>query len=184
MKHLLIIFIYSFFSIGCTSQTKNELQEALREKLETKNGVRSDFKIKFSKTEIVDILVKDSIAYYQNKFSEEKKKKASNLEHQVKLYQKSVTELEEKPNPDIVDQMLLSDQKGLLKTSTEALQSLDNWKPEYLNLYKNLDENTVLAKLVTASFTFTNPYTKVNQEVKDGKFLFSADGKQCHRMIE
>lgn len=176
MKQIITTLICCFFfSLSSCTQTNNQLQEVLREALETRNNIRTELNINFSKFEVADVLVKDSIAYYQNKFTDEKKKKASNLEHQVKLYQKSVDELENKKSRDIVDDMLLSEQKGLLETSSKALASLEGWHPDYLDKYKQRDENEVLVKMVTASFSFVN-LKGVKQEIKDGKFLFSADG--------
>lgn len=177
MKQIIITLICCFFFSlnSCTTRADNQLKETLREALETRNNIRTELNIKFSKFDVADVLVKDSIAYYQNKFTNEKEKKASDLEHQVKLYQKSVNELESKKYRDIVDDMLLSEQKGLLETSSKALASLEGWQPNYLDKYKERDENEVLAKMVTASFSFVN-LKGVQQEIKDGKFLFSADG--------
>ncbi len=186
MKHLITILICCilFSLISCNSQTNKELQEVLREALETSDGAHTDIRIKFSKTEVINVLVKDSIEYYQNKFSIEKKNRIANLEKNIEYHEKRIAEREAKENPSLVDAMMLSEQKSLLETSIKSLQSLESWYPDYLDTYNGREENEILAKIVTASYSFFNPFLKKQMDVKGRKFLFSADGTRVLKVVK
>lgn len=176
MKHLLIAIACCFALASCISQSDSQMKKVLLEALENTDGVRTDLKIKFTSMEVVDITVKDSIDYYQKKFNDEKRKQETSTESTIAYYQKKLDEREAKENKDIVDEMLMTENKSQIKNNQAALEVLEQWHPSYLDKYKGRNENEVLAKLATASFKFTNPHTKANQEMIDKKFLFSADG--------
>lgn len=170
------------FSLCSCNSSDNQLKEVLVEALETTNGVRTGLNIKFSKFEVEDILVKDSIAIYQAKYDSEKKNKIADLDNKITSYQKNIVELESKSNRDIVDNILLSEQKGLLETTTKSLESLLDWKPDYLKKYEGRNESEVLAKMVIASFDFVT--LKGNdREIIDGEFLLSADGTEVLELL-
>ncbi|NMA74241.1 MAG: hypothetical protein GX963_08815 [Bacteroidales bacterium] len=176
MKHLLITIACCLVLASCTSQSDRQMKKVLLEALESKDGIRTDLKIKFTSMEVVDITVKDSIDYYQKKFSDEKKKQQTSAESAIEHYQKLLDEREAKENKDVVDHMLMAENKSQIKNNKAALDVLEQWHPKYLDKYNGRNENEVLAKLATASFKFTNPHTKANQEMIDKKFLFSPDG--------
>lgn len=181
-KLCIVVLICIFFSLYSCSSTDNQLKEVLVEALETSNGVRTGLDIKFSKFEVVDVLVKDSTAYYQEQYNTEKKNRTSAIETQIAYSQKSISELETKSNRDIVYDMLLSEQRGLLETATKSLQSLGSWTPDYLTKYDGRNKSEILAKLITTSFDFVT--LKGNKsEIKDGKFLLSADGTEVLELL-
>ncbi len=177
MKKLLTIFIISLSTLSCTSQTNDVFKQTFKDALEMDNGVRADLDVKFTKFELSDILVKDSIQILQNIYETEKAKKIASEQKDVDLYKSRIEKYKKTADKSAVSRMMIKDQEGLLQSAEKRLEKWQNWRPDYLDRYNGRDESEVLAKLATISFSCFNPRKQAREEATDVKFLFSTDGK-------
>lgn len=181
MKILFCSLALTAFLFSCSS-SQSEYEKVITDFLETKNGVKTDLQIKYTKLEISDISVSDSIALLKEQFEAEKAKKIQSIEQTIKLKEKSIAEQENRKNKLVASVLIKSWQKELARKK-EDLEKARNWKPDYLTRYDNRNPSDILSRKADATFSYFNPKLQTRQEISAWVIL-SANGKQCYRLIK
>jgi hypothetical protein len=182
--------IYSFIaiiSICVSCSTQSEYERVITEALEITNGTRTDLQIKYSRLEVSDVSVADSIAILQEYFEAEKEKKIRSAEKDVGRKEGSIAEQREKLEKaksgadKVVANVLIKQWERELIDYKERLEKAKNWKPDYLNRYDSRNISEILAQKAKATFSFFNPKLQTRQEMS-ALFILSPDGKKCESM--
>lgn len=179
MKRIFILlFIIAMLCSCSTPQT--ELQKLVTDFLETNNGVKTDLQVKYSKFEVSNILVSDSIVILKAQFEAEKTKKIASIESTISNKQKSIAEQREKKNRVVANSLIKMWEDDLVN-QRRYLEEAKNWKPSYLSKYGSRNESDVLVQKADVTFSYFNPKLQVKQEMS-AFVLLSADGKKCLQM--
>lgn len=182
-----MIKIYSFIFIVlvCASCSKrSEYERVITEALEITNGTRTDLQIKYSKLEVSDVTVGDSIAILQEYFEAEKEKKIRSAEKDVGRKEGAIAEQREKLEKaksgadGVVANVLIKQWERELIDLKERLEKAKDWKPDYLNRYNSRNPSEVIAKKANTTLSFFNPKLQTRQEMS-ALFILSSDGKKC-----
>lgn len=181
MKILFCTLALMALFFGCSS-SQSEYEKVITDFLETKNGIKTDLQIKYSKLEVSDISVADSIAILQEQFEAEKAKKTQSIEQIIKQKEASITE-QKNSNNRVVANTLINMWERELTREKENLEKAKNWKPDYLTRYDNRPPSDLLAKKADVTFSYFNPQLQTRQEMS-AWIILSADGKQCYRLIK
>lgn len=179
MKILFYTLALTAFLFSCSSP-QSEYEKVITDFLETKNGVKTDLQIKYSKLEVSDISVADSIAILKEQFETERAKKIQSIEQTIKGKEKSIAEQQNKKNRVVANTLIKMWEKELAREK-EDLEKAQNWKPDYLNRYETRSSSDILARKADITFSYFNPNLQTRQEMSAWVIL-SADGKQCYRM--
>lgn len=177
-KSFLLLFLISLLC-SCSSP-QSEQEKLITDFLETNNGVKTDLQIKYSKFEVSNILVSDSLAILKDQFETEKTKKIASIESTISNKEKSIAEQRAKKNKVVANSLIKMWEDDLVK-QRRYLEEAKNWKPSYLSKYDSRNESEVLVQKIDITFSYFNPKLQVKQEMS-AFVLLSADGKQCLRM--
>ncbi|MDR1502008.1 MAG: hypothetical protein LBT43_06090 [Prevotella sp.] len=178
--------IYSFIAIVllCISCSKqSEYERVITEALEVTNGTRTDLQIKYSKLEVSDVSVADSIAILKERFETERAKKIQSIEQSIKRIEESLAEHRGKlensksSTDELISRILIKDNERFLSNDKDRLEEAKNWKPDYLNRYDSRNPSEVIAKKASATLSFFNPKLQTRQEMSP-LFILSPDGKK------
>ncbi|MDH6357138.1 hypothetical protein [Parabacteroides sp. PF5-9] len=183
MKQILLSIALILFATSCTG-TDNVYKNAVLDYLQTENGIKTDFKIEFTKFELSDITVADSITILQEQYQVEKQKKIESAQRSVTHWENAIEKQQKKKN-DIFAGVLTSTYQKDLEKAKEELQKANNWTADYIHRYDNRTGTDILAKKVDTYFSFQNP--KLGQPVRQemgAVFILSSDGTQCYKMIK
>lgn len=181
MKNLYILLLFFPLVIfSCSAQS--ESKKAIKEYLETQNGVRTNLKIEFLSFDVSDITVSDSISFLQTQYESEKCQKLESAEKSIKHW-KNAIEKQKGKNNQVVAKALISNYSKKLTNAENDLKLIQEWKPDYLNRYNSFNQSDILAKKVVSHFSFLNPRLQTRQEIH-AIFILSADGKKCNKMIK
>ena len=186
MKTLFYTFIFSICLSSCSSKT-SEYEKTITDYLETKNGVKTDLQIKYSKLDVSDISVADSISILNKKFEAEKNKKIQSIEQTIKHKEKSIAEQKNKLTTakggnKIVAQSLIYTWEKELQREKILLDETLKWQPDYINKYTDRNPSDILAKKADITLSFFNPRLQTRQEISMFVIL-SPDGKECYNDI-
>lgn len=183
MKQILLPIALVLFATSC-AETDNVYKNTVIDYLQTENGIKTDFKIKFTKFELSDITVADSIKILQEKYQTEKQKKIESAQQSVFHWENAIEKQQKKGN-DLVAKTLVSRYQKDLENAKSELEKVENWKADYVDRYNGRSSNEVLSKQVDTYFSFQNPKLAqpVRQEI-EAMFLLSPDGTQCYKMIK
>lgn len=181
MKILFCTLALMALFFGCSS-SQSEYEKVITDFLETKNGVKTDLQIKYSKLDVSEISVSDSIAILQEQFEAEKAKKIQSIEQTIKLKEESIAEQQNSDNKLVASVLIKGWQKELAREK-EDLEKAQNWKPDYLTRYDNHNPSDILSRKADVTFSYFNPQLQTRQEMSAWVIL-SADGKQCYRLIK
>jgi len=187
MKTLLYTFIFSLCLSSCSAQT-SEYEKATTDFLETQNGVKTDLQIKYSKFDLSDITVADSISILNEIFETERNKKIQSIEQTIKQKEKSIQEEKDnlktaKEGQKVASKTLIYMWEKNLHKEQKYLDEAKNWKPDYLDKYTNRKPLEILVKKADITFSFLNPRLKTRQEISMFAIL-SPDGKKCYGAIK
>lgn len=181
MKILFCTLALMVLFFGCSS-SQSEYEKVITDFLETKNGVKTDLQIKYSKLDVVDISVTDSIGILKEQFEAEKAKKIQSIEQTIKLKEESIAEQQNSDNK-LVASVLIKGWQRELAREKEDLEKAKNWKPDYLTRYDNRNPSDILSRKADVTFSYFNPQLQTRQEMSAWVILY-ADGKQCYRLIK
>lgn len=181
MKILFCSLALTAFLFSCSS-SQSEYEKVITDFLETKNGVKTDLQIKYSKLEVSEISVADSIVILKEQFEAEKAKKIQSIEQTIKLKEESIAEQENKKNSVVANTLIKMWQKELAREK-EDLEKARNRRPDYLTRYDNRNPSDILSQKADVTFSYFNPQLQTRQEMSAWAIL-SADGKQCYGMIK
>lgn len=179
MKKLCIPLFIIALLCSCSSP-QSEQEKLITDFLETNNGVKTDLQIKYSKFDISNILVSDSVAILQAQFEAERAKKIESIESTIKHKENSIAEQRSKKNK-VVSNSLIRMWEDDIANQQRYLEETKNWRPNYLSKYDSKNESDILVQRADITFSYFNPKLQVKQEVS-AFVLLSADGKQCLRM--
>lgn len=177
-----------FFSLALTaclfscSSSQSEYEKVITDFLETKNGVKTDLQIRYTKLEVSDISVADSISILKEQFEAERVKKIQSIEQTIKSKEESITEQHNSDNRLVANVLIKGWQRELAREK-EDLEKAQNWKPDYLNKYDNRNPSDILSRKADVTFSYFNPQLQTRQEMSAWVIL-STDGKQCYRLIK
>lgn len=177
-----------FFSLALTaclfscSSSQSEYEKVITDFLETKNGVKTDLQIRYTKLEVSDISVADSISILKEQFEAERVKKIQSIEQTIKSKEESIAEQHNSDNRLVANVLIKGWQRELAREK-EDLEKAQNWKPDYLNKYDNRNPSDILSRKADVTFSYFNPQLQTRQEMSAWVIL-SADGKQCYRLIK
>lgn len=181
MKKLFILFIFVVL-FSCSAQS--EYEKTILDYLQIENGIKTDFKIEFTRFEVSDITVADSITILQEQYLVEKQKKIESAQRSVTHWENAIEKQQKKRN-DIFAGVLASTYQKDLENAKEELQKANNWTADYIHRYDNRTGIDILAKKVDTYFSFQNP--KLAQPIRqelEAVFILSSDGTQCYKMIK
>lgn len=181
MKILFYSLTLTAFLFSCSS-SQSEYEKVITDFLETKNGVKTDLQIKYTKLEISDISVSDSITILKERFEAEKAKKIQSIEQTIKHKEESIAE-QQNSNDKLVASVLIKGWQKELAREKEDLEKARNWKPDYLTRYDKRNPSDILSRKADVTFSYFNPQLQTRQEMSAWAIL-SADGKQCYGMIK
>lgn len=179
MKRIFIPLIVIALLSSCSS-SQSEQQKLVTDFLETNNGVKTDLQIEYSKFEVSNILVSDSVAILQAQFEAERTKKIESIESTIQNKENSIAEQRSKRNK-VVSKSLIKMWEDDIANQKRYLEEAKNWKPSYLSKYDSRNESDVLVQKADITFSYFNPKLQVKQEMS-AFVILSADGKQCLRM--
>ena len=179
MKKLFISLMIIALLCSC-STSQSEQQKLVTDFLETNNGVKTDLQIKYSKFEVSNILVSDSVSVLQAQFEAERAKKIESIESTIQNKENSIVEQRSKNNK-VVSKSLIKMWEDDIANQQRYLEDAKNWKPSYLSKYDSRNESDVLVQKADITFSYFNPKLQVKQAMS-AYVLLSADGKQCLRM--
>lgn len=172
--------LFSIALLCSCSSPQSEQEKLITDFLETNDGVKTDLQIKYSKFEISNILVSDSIAIFKAQFEAERAKKIESIESTISNKENSIAEQRGKKNKVVANTLIKMWENELTKEK-RYLEEAKNWKPSYLNKYDSRNESEVLVQKVDITFSYFNPKLQVEQEMS-AYVILSADGKQCLKM--
>jgi hypothetical protein len=161
--------------ISCSKQS--EYERVITEALEVTNGTRTDLQIKYSKLEVSNVSIADSIAILKERFEKERSDLLTKREQEVQRYKDQIAGIEEKSSQDVADYVILKMYKTNLADAEVSLQKAKDWKPDYLNRYDSRNPSEVIAKKANATLSFFNPKLQTRQEMSP-LFILSPDGKK------
>lgn len=180
MKQTLLSFCLLFIAVSC-NDTNNVYKTTVLDYLQTKNGIKTDLKIKFQKFELSDITVGDSIKVLQERFYTEKQKKIDVAYQAVAHWNEAIAKQEKKGDALVAKALVVRYKKDLEKAEIELKQAM-SWLADYVNRYADRSTSEVLAKKVDACFSFQNPKLATRQEIS-AYFILSPDGTKCYKMV-
>lgn len=179
MKRIFILLVVIALLSSCSS-SQSEQQKLVTDFLEINNGVKTDLQIEYSKFEVSNILVSDSVAILQTQFEAERAKKIESIESTIQNKESSIAEQRSKKNK-VVSNSLIKMSEDDIVNQKRYLEEAKNWKPNYLSKYDSRNESDVLVQKADITFSYFNPKLQVKQEMS-AFVILSADGKQCLRM--
>ncbi|MDL2230221.1 hypothetical protein LJB87_00305 [Alistipes sp. OttesenSCG-928-L06] len=181
MKKFLLLIALAFSVASCKGND-NVYKNTVLDYLQTEDGIKTDFKIEFSKFEVSDITVADSVRILQSQYIAEKQKKVESAQQSV-VHWKDAIEKQKAKGDNLVAQTLIARYKTDLEKAQAELQAANDWVAGYLDRYDGRSSSEILAKQVDTSFSFQNPKLTVRQEM-GAIFVLSPDGTQCYNMIK
>lgn len=183
MRQNLLIVVIALSLTSCIG-ANNVYKNTVLDYLQTENGIKTDFKIEFTKFELSNITVVDSVKILNDQFQTEKTKKNESAQQIVTHWEKAI-EKQLAKGDDLVAKALVSNYQGKLKEAKEELQRANEWEPDYIHKYEGRSSSEVLAKKADTYFSFQNPQLAqpVRQEL-GAIFILSPDGTQCYKMIK
>lgn len=181
MKNLFFSLALMAIFVSCSS-SQSENENLITDFLETRSGVKTDLQIKYSKIEMSDISVADSIAILKEQYETQKAKKVQSIEHTIKQQEESIAE-QKNNNNRVVANTLIKMWERELDREKEDLEKAQNWKPDYLTQYDHRNPSEILAQKADVTFSYFNPQLQTRQEMS-AWIILSADGKQCYKFIK
>lgn len=179
MKRLFIPLISIAFLCSCSSP-QSEQEKLVTDFLETNNGVKTDLQIKYTKFEVSNILVSDSMAILKAQFEAERAKKIESIERTIAHKENSIAEQQEKKNKIVANSLIRMWEDELVK-ERQYLEEAKIWEPGYLSKYDSRNVSEVLVQKADITFSYFNPKLQVKQEMS-AFVILSADGKECLKM--
>lgn len=183
MKQTLLSIALVLFTTACTG-ISDLYKNTVLDYLQTENGIKTDFKIEFTKFDVSDITVADSITILQELYQVEKQKKIESAQQSVTHWENAIEKQQKKKN-DIFAGVLASTYQKDLDKAKEELQKATEWTADYIHKYGNRSPSEIIAKKIDAYFSFQNP--KLAQAIRQelgAIFILSPDGTQCYKMIK
>ncbi|MDN6316881.1 MAG: hypothetical protein L0J49_03345 [Lactococcus lactis] len=190
MKKTALLLLFITLS-ACNSKENNEKQKRLivETMQKDRNGTKTDLKIEFSKFDISDITVGDSISILNEEFQKKKEKQIGYAEGNVKRNQKDIEEINQKlenskrsSTQKLTDKGLKRMKKSSLKKAKTKLEKVRNWNPAYLNRYEDRDKSEILVKKAVATFSYFNAKLNTRQE-RTETFVLSKDESKVLGLI-
>lgn len=134
-------------------RTGNIHKNTVLDYLQTEDGIKTDFKIEFSKFEVSDITVGDSIKILQEQYQSEKQKKIESEQKSVIRWEEAIEKQQKKGN-DLVAKTLASRYRKDLEKAKEELQKVNEWTADYIPRYDSCSQSELLPKKVETYFSF------------------------------
>lgn len=190
MKKTALLLLFITLS-ACNSKENNEKQKRLivETMQKDRNGTKTDLKIEFSKFDISDITVGDSISILNEGFQKKKEKQIGYAEGNVKRNQKDIEEINQKlenskrsSTQKLTDKGLKRMKKSSLKKVKTKLEKVRNWNPAYLNRYEDRDKSEILVKKAVATFSYFNAKLNTRQE-RTETFVLAKDESKVLGLI-
>lgn len=183
MRQILLLTVLTLFAVSCNG-TDNVYKNTVLDYLQTENGIKTDFKIEFTKFELSDITVADSVKILQEQYQIEKQKKIDSAQQSITHWENAILKQKGKGDNLVAKTLVSRYQKDLEKAKAE-LEQVMHWQADYVKRYDNRSTSEVLAKKADTYFCFQNPQLvqSVRQEL-GATFILSSNGTQCYKMIK
>lgn len=183
MKQILLSLIFILFTTSCTG-ADNVYKNTVIDYLQTEDGIKTDFKIEFTKFELSDITVADSLKILQEQYQAEKQKKIESAQQSISHWESAIEKQTKKGN-DLVAKTLVARYQKDLEKANEVLHEANEWVADYIHKYENRPSSEVVAKKADTHFSFQNPkLAQPTRQELGAVFILSPDGIQCYKMIK
>ncbi|MDO6737390.1 hypothetical protein [Wenyingzhuangia sp. 2_MG-2023] len=174
---ILLIVTIMLLNNDLIAQSKEK--ETVKKQLETIDGVRYDFKIKFTLFEVEDITVGDSLKILKENFKKNKTSKIEAFNKSIASYNKKILEQDQKTGIRAISAKALKELFTKEKTKYETkLQEVESWQYQVYKPYTVKDTTEILNKYVKTHFTALKPGEKTESLYK-GEFILDKLSEKC-----
>lgn len=176
----LTLLLSLFFLFSCSSDKYKGL---FTDYLQTHDGTKYDLKVKFSKFDLSDVTIQDSIDILNDIYEKEKAKKLERVQSLITLEETSINNYKERlksnPNNFMIPSSLAKAEERLDKLLINKA-NIEEWKADYLNKYEGRNPKDILAKKAEVKFSYDDPIFKTRAE-ESGTALMNLDATKVLR---
>ena len=178
MKHLFYSIALMALLVSCS---ENKYQKLMTDYVETHQGTKYDLKVKYTKFELSDIKVQDSIDILNKKYEAEKAKRIGNIKSIIEIEEEYIRNREKETYFDPNNSFYKRSQERL-KQQQQSLENVKQWKADYLNQYDNRNPKDALAKKADIKFSYDHPLFKTRAE-ESGVAIMNLEGTKLIKYI-
>ncbi|WP_298246111.1 hypothetical protein [uncultured Christiangramia sp.] len=190
MKKVLQFLLITMMACNSQQNTDAQKQAIVNFLQENAKGVKTDLKVEVSQLEIIEVTVADSINFLKDKYQSEIEKAQKSIDNFQSNIESAEQENDSLDNSNIDNLAKISANNSLsqlyrrgLEKSRAKLENVERQKSLLLDKYKDSNENDLLVKKATTTFSFFNPRLQTRQERTDD-FVLSEDGSEVLGIIE
>ena len=156
MKHLFYSIALITLLVSCSD---NKYEKLMTDYIEIHEGTRLNLNVKYSKFELSDITVQDSINLLNEAYEKEQIKRTKNVESFMQIELDYIESAKKQTYFDPNSSSFRKSQERL-KRHEQTLENIKQWRADYLNTYDSRNAKDILAKKAEVKFSYDHPLLK------------------------